>query len=210
MEDSKDRYEQRGKENYHGKCILWEQHNAMYNTTFSRLIRSQSGMTVIELLIALLIMIVVINMALIMSDSIGKSMLKRNVSNRELDKMHSISTQMTSDLFRTTVMNFDVNHGIHLTLSDKRVVIYSYDNHVLKRNNIPLNPETLLLKNLEFVLYGAGSIQSYILGRSSIPEIPSSQLSLVEYSISSLDDKYKLHSAVYLRQFQKDSPVVGY
>jgi len=167
-------------------------------------------MTVIELLIALLIMIVVINMALIMSDSIGKSMLKRNVSNRELDKMHSISTQMTSDLFRTTVMNFDVNHGIHLTLSDKRVVIYSYDNHVLKRNNIPLNPETLLLKNLEFVLYGAGSIQSYILGRSSIPEIPSSQLSLVEYSISSLDEKYKLRSAVYLRQLQKESPVVGY
>ncbi len=167
-------------------------------------------MTVIELLIALLIMVVVINMTLILSDTVGMSLLKRNMSNRQQDMIHSISTQMTSDLFRTTAISFDGNHRIHLTLSNKRVVIYSYDNHVLKRNNIPLNPETLLLKNVEFVLYGAVSIQNYILGRSSIPEFASLQFSLIDYSISSLDGKYKLRNAVYLRQFQKDSPVVGY
>jgi len=182
----------------------------MYNSLFGRIILAQSGMTVIELLIALLIMVVVINMALIMNDAFSKSMLKRNMSNRQLDIIYSISTQMTSDLFRTTAISFDGNHRFHLTLSDKRVVIYSYDNYVLYRNNIPLNPETLLLKNVEFVFHGAGSIQSYILGRSPIPELPSSQLSLVDYSISSLDEKYKLRSAVYLRQLQKESPVVGY
>ncbi len=166
-------------------------------------------MTVIELLIALLIMVVIINMTLIMSDSIGKSMLRKNIGNRHLDIMHSISAQITSDLFRSTAVNFDENHRLYLTLSDKRVIIYSYDNHVLKRNNIPLNPESLLLKNVEFVFYGAGFMQNYILGRSPIPEFPSSQLSLVDYSISSLDEKYKLRSAVYLRQLQKESPVVG-
>lgn len=210
MEDSKERSKQRRKENNHCKCLLWERQNTKYNTLFSRLINSQSGMTVIELLIALFIMVVVINMALIMSDTVGKSMLKRNMSNRQLDMMHSISAQMSSDFFRTTAISFDGNHRIHLTLSDKRVVIYSYDNYVLSRNNIPLNPETLLLKNVEYVLYCAGSIQNYDLGRSPIPELPSSQLSLVDYSISSLDEKYKLRSAVYLRQLQKESPVVGY
>ena len=209
MEDSKERIKQRGKANYHGKRILWERQNTMYNSLFDRLVRSQSGMTVIELLIALLIMVVIINMTLIMSDSIGKSMLRKNIGNRHLDIMHSISAQITSDLFRSTAVNFDENHRLYLTLSDKRVIIYSYDNHVLKRNNIPLNPESLLLKNVEFVFYGAGFMQNYILGRSPIPEFPSSQLSLVDYSISSLDEKYKLRSAVYLRQLQKESPVVG-
>lgn len=210
MEDSQERFEQRGKGSNHSTGFLWKQHNAVYNSTLNRIIRSQSGMTVIELLIALSVMVVVINMTILISQKIGTNMLRRNSSNRQHDIVHGISTQMTLDLLRTTKIRFNEHQGLKLMLSDGREVTYEFDNNTLSRNRISMNPGILKLKKVEFVFLGTDYIQSVILGRSSIQGISASQISLVDYNICTLDDLCKVRSAVFLRNSQYDSSEDGY